>query len=104
MARGYDVQPDQVQTYNHNTDKPDDKDGIIVELDELEKLVEKCTDGGGDIKDQERRITNWAGCRWAYVERQYPLLSMCEDFLGTVVSQLLGGKNPAEARVICWVS
>ena len=100
----YQQMPDHVETYYHTTDKPQDKDAIIVEIEELQALVKKCFGGVSDPKEQERKITAWADSRWAYVEREYPLLTLCEDFLGTVVSQLLNGGDPKDARVICWVS
>ena len=101
--KDFSAMPERVATYHHTQDAAPMADAIVVELDELQDLAEKCL-GHGTIEEQEARMNRWAECRWAYVERDYPLLSLCDDFIGCVVGQLLDGKPPQDARVICWVS
>jgi hypothetical protein len=95
--------PPRYETCNNNTGKPNDSTGLIVEFDELHGLATKASSSG--LPDEQRKkIAAWAEHRWAYVERDFPLLVHCSDFMGRVVGQLLDGKNPEDARVICWVS
>ena len=95
--------PPRCEDYNVNTDKPQDSSALIVEFDELHELAKKA-DAEGSNDDRRKKITAWAEHRWAYVEREFPLLVHCDDFLGRVMGQLLDGKDPEDARVICWVS
>jgi len=84
-------------------DHPQGQDALIVELPEMKKLVARAREAG-DNETQTRKITTWAGHLWVYVEMECPLLKLCEDFVGSVMGQLMDGGDPKERRIICSVS
>ena len=69
----------------------------------LKKLVARAREAG-DNETQTRKIETWGGHLWVYVEMECPLLKLCEDFVGSVMGQLLDGGDPKERRIICSVS
>jgi len=99
----YKYLPPKHQDYYETSDYPQGLDAIIVELPAMKKLVARAREAG-DNETQTRKITTWAGHLWVYVEMECPLLKLCEDFVGSVMGQLLDGGDPKERRIICSVS
>ena len=99
----YKFLPPKHQVYYETSDQPQGQDALIVELPEMKKLVARAREAG-DNETQTRKITTWGGHLWVYVEMECPLLKLCEDFVGSVMGQLLDGGDPTERRIICSVS